>query len=208
MEYGWRFSVPTNDNFPHAPWWNFSDEANLKESIGVTAELSVFVLRYADKSSVLYQKIITLVKNLIDNLVSENEFGDMGIGGYIELIQAIKELDIGDYDYNSLQKRMNELVKNAIEYDISNWQYYGVRPSDCIRSPQSVYYNENKTIIEKELIYLVESKPENSVWGITWTWFGNNEKYAKEFAISENWWKAIKGIEKLRFLKNFGYIQV
>lgn len=208
MEYGWRFSVPTNDNFPHAPWWNFSEEENLKESIGLTAELSVFVLRYADKSSVLYQKVITLVKKLIDNLMSENEFGDMGIGGYIELIQAINELEIGDYDYNCLQKKMNELVKNAIEHDISNWQYYGVRPSDCIRNPQSIYYNENKTIVEKELIYLVESKPENSVWGITWTWFGNNEKYAKEFAISENWWKVIKGIEKLRFLKNFGYIQV
>jgi hypothetical protein len=207
MEYGWRFSVPTNDDFPHAPWWNFSEERNLRESVGVTAELSVFVLRYADKSSVLYQKVITLVKNLIDYLMSENKFGDMGIGGFIELIQAVKELNIGDYDNNSLQKRMDELINNSIEHDISKWQYYGVRPSDYIKSPQSIYYNENKAIVEKELTYLVETKPENNVWGITWTWFGNNEKYAKEFAISENWWKANKGIEKLRFLKNFGYME-
>jgi len=33
MEYGWRFSVPSNDSFPHAPWWSFNEEANLSESI-------------------------------------------------------------------------------------------------------------------------------------------------------------------------------
>ena len=22
MDYGWRFCIPTNDNFPHAPWWH------------------------------------------------------------------------------------------------------------------------------------------------------------------------------------------
>lgn len=208
MEYGWRFNVPTNDNFPHAPWWSFNEEANLSESIGVTAGLSVFVLKYADKGSMLYQKVITLVINLIDNLMSGNEFGDMGIGGYIELIQAVKELNIGEYDYNSLQKRMDELVKKAIENDMNKWEYYGVRPSTYIKSPQSIYYNENRTIVEKELNYLVDTKPENNVWGITWTWFGNNEKYAKEFAISENWWKANKGIEKLCFLKNFGYVEI
>lgn len=43
---------------------------------------------------------------------------------------------------------------------------------------------------------------------ITWTWFDNNGKYTKEFAISENWWKSYKAIENLCFLKNFGYIEI
>ena len=207
MEYGWRFSVPTNDNFPHAPWWNFDEETNLTESIGVTTGLSIFVLKYADRSSMLYQKVTALVKNLINNLLTGNNFGDMGIGGYIELLDAMKALDFGEYDYSLLQLKLNELVKNSIENDISKWQYYGVRPSNYIRSPQSIYYNENKEIVEKELEYLIETIPGNDVWGITWTWFDNNIKYAKEFAISENWYKAIKAIEKIRFLKNFGQIE-
>lgn len=44
-------------------------------------------------------------------------------------------------------------------------------------------------------------------WGITWSWFGNNEKYAKEFAISENWWKADGAIRKVILLRNFGRIE-
>ena len=44
-------------------------------------------------------------------------------------------------------------------------------------------------------------------WNITWSWFENNEKYAKEFAISENWWKASIAIEKIRLLQNFGRVE-
>jgi hypothetical protein len=174
----------------------------------VTTGLSVFVLKYADKSSTLYQKVTALVKNSINNLLTGNKFGDMGIGGYVGLIAAMKELSFDEYDYTSLQLRLNELVRNSIEYDISKWKYYGIRPSNYIRSPQSIYYNENKDIVEKEINYLIETIPQNDVWGITWTWFDNNSKYTKEFAISENWWKSIKAIEKVRFLKNFGYIEV
>lgn len=68
-------------------------------------------------------------------------------------------------------------------------------------------YEDNKEIVEKELDYLEQTLPENGVWGITWTWFDNNEKYAKEFAISENWWKAAAAVDKLVLLKNFGRLE-
>lgn len=207
-DYGWMFCVPANDNFPHAPWWSYNEEANLTESIGVTAGLSAFVLKYTDKNSGLYKKTALLVKKLMNYLLSGNNFGDMGIGGYICLTDTMIELGLEGYDYDSIQLRINELVKKSIEYDVSKWKYYGVRPSNYIRSPQSVYYNDNRDITDKELNYLVDTIPENDVWGITWTWFDNNIKYPKEFAISENWWKSIKAIEKMCFLKNFGYVEV
>lgn len=202
-EYGWRFTIPTNDNYAHAPWWNFNEEANKLESIGLTAELSAFVLRYGDKDSDLYQSVIKIVSLLIERMMYDNTFGDMGVDGFIVLIDTIKILKLGEYNYDSLQNRLNELVKNSIEYDVSKWKVYGVRPSNYITNPHSIFYKENERIVLKELEYLVETKPENDVWGITWTWYENTEKYYKEFAISENWWKAYKAIERLRFLENF-----
>lgn len=97
--------------------------------------------------------------------------------------------------------------ENSIETDVSKWAYYGVRPSNYIIGPQSACYEDNKEIVEKELDYLEQTLPENGVWGITWTWFDNNEKYAKEFAISENWWKAAAAVDKLVLLKNFGRLE-
>lgn len=67
---------------------------------------------------------------------------------------------------------------------------------------------ENKDLVAQEIEYLIETLPQNDVWGITWTWFDNNAKYSKEFAISENWWKANKAIEKIQFLKNFNGIEI
>lgn len=207
MDFGWRFSVPENDAYPHALWWDFNEESNLTESIGLTSGLSIFLLKYADKNSLLYQKVTGLVDKLLDQLVTDNQLGDMGIAGFIELVPNLKELGYGQYDYESLQLKLNQLVKTSIDHDISKWELYGVRPSNFIRDPQSIYYQDNKESVEKELNYLVETLPLNDVWGITWTWLDNTDKYQKEFDISENWWKANKAIEKMTFLNNFHFIE-
>lgn len=204
-EYGWRFGIPSNDDYPHAPWWTYSEEENKKESIGLTAELGAFILKYGDKASDLYHKVMELVKMLVDKMMDENELGAMGIGGYIVLVETMKELKLKDYDYVKIQNRLNKLVKTTLVKDASDWTTYGTFPSDLIKSPESIYYEENKELVQKELKYLLETRPEKAVWGITWKWFGMNE-YEKEFAISENWWKALKAIEKVNFLKNFSML--
>ncbi len=199
----WLFSIPSNDRYPHAPWWAYSQDANMIESTGLTAELIAFILEYFDKESEIYKKSLNLVKNILDNLMNADEHGEMGIGGYLVLIDKLKALDIPVGDLEMLQDKLRKQLQDSIEHDSSKWKLYGVRPSNYIISPDSPYYEQNKDIVEKELDYIIQTKPENDVWGITWTWFDNNEKYAKEFAISENWWKSCKAIEKLIFLRNF-----
>jgi hypothetical protein len=81
-----------------------------------------------------------------------------------------------------------------------------VRPSDYIRSPKSIFYSDNEDVVAQELDYLIDTRPKDNVWNITWSWFENNDKYPKEFAISENWWKASKAIDKMNFLRNFNRV--
>jgi hypothetical protein len=202
----WMFSIPSNDLYPHAPWWTYHQEANKVESIGLTAELTAFILEYSNQGSNLHKKALDIAKEIITRLIKMDKHGDMGIGGYIILVDKLRSLNIAGFDYERIQNRLNELVRDSIEYDVSKWKQYGVRPSNYITTPESKYYIENKDIVEKELDYLIETRPEGGVWDITWTWFENNEKYAKEFAISENWWKSCKAIEKLVFLDNFNRI--
>lgn len=203
MEYGWRFNIPTNDHYPHAPWWNYSEEANHTESIGLSAGLASFVLQNMSKDTALYKKVLSLVDDLIKKMLYEDSFGDMGIGGFIVLVDTLKRVMPDSNNYDELQTRLNQLVKKSIEHDTTKWQFYGVRPSNYITSPNSIYYEDNKEIVHKELGYLLKTKSAGDVWGITWTWFDNMDKYAKEFAVSENWWKAYMAIEKMKFLWNF-----
>ncbi len=203
LEYGWRFTVPTNNEYPHAPWWNYSEEQNKQEYYGVTAGFCDFILRFGEKGSALYQKAQALAESLLDAFMTDEKFGDMGLEAFIHFIETAIDLGLGGYDGETLQNRLHSKVNNSIEHDTEKWAMYGVRPSNYITSPNSPFYAENKEIVLKERAYLLQTKPENDLWPITWTWFDNMEKYGKYFTISENWWKCFKAIEKMRFIKNF-----
>lgn len=69
-DYGWRFNVPENNNYPRAPWWNYSEDANKTESIGPTCGLCAFILQNMDKTSSVYKKAETLAKQALDNLLT------------------------------------------------------------------------------------------------------------------------------------------
>lgn len=206
LDYGWRFTIPSNEEYPHAPWWNYSEERNRKEYFGVTADFTAFILKFGEKDTSLYKKALGFMEDLIKLLMLETEYGDMGIEGYITLVDTVKELELMKFDSDELTHKLALKIKNSIEYDSKKWSCYGVLPSNFIKSPNSIFYQENSEIVKKELEFLLDTKPENDVWGITWTWFDNMEKYEKEFAISENWWKGYKAVEKMLFLRNFGKI--
>ena len=207
-ENGWFFNIPSNDNYPHAPWWKYNPEENEYEHIGVSAGIICFLLKYANKETKLYERAISIANTLICKLKEASNYGDMGVDGYYTLLGTINKLGLTEkFDINFLTERTKELVYNAIERDVSKWAYYGNRPSSFITSTNSLFYEDNKDILELELDYIIETKPENGVWGITWSWFDNNEKYPKEFAISENWWKADCAISKLKLLRNFNRIE-
>ncbi len=203
-DMGWLFSIPSNNHYPHAPWWTYDPEANEYESIGVSAGIAIFILQFGDKESQLYKRALSIVVKLIDKLYVLGEFGEMGLGGYCELLERIPQLGLSSgFDMDFLLGRVRRLVQDSIEKDISKWIYHVKRPSDFITSPNSIFYGDNEELMQKELDYIIESRPENGVWGIDWSWFENNTIYPKEFAISENWWKADTAIGKLKLLRIF-----
>lgn len=207
-ENGWLFNIPSNDDYPHAPWWTYNFEANEYESIGVSAEIACFILKFADKDSELYKRAFSVVNKLIAKLYTPCNYGEMGVDGYRILKDIIIQLGLTDkFDMEFLSITIKKLVNDSIERDVSKWAFNGKMPSSFISSPNSEFYKDNKDIMQKELDYIIETKPTNGVWGITYSWFENNEKYAKEFNISENWWKADSTIRKLKLLKNFDRLE-
>ena len=115
---------------------------------------------------------------------------------------------LDQFDAVFLPEAAKKMIANAIVTDRSKWLEYSGYPHYYISTPNSVYYSEYQDAVQQELDYLIETRPAQAVWGITWTWFDNNEKYAKAFAISENWWKSYHAIYKIRYLKSFGRLEL
>jgi hypothetical protein len=203
---GWLFSIPSNNDYPHAPWWAYDPKAY--EHKGVTLGIVCFVLQFADRGSELYKKAFTLSNKLLLKLKEPDNPDDMSLFGYWMLLDTIRQLGLGDqFNMQFYSAAVKKLVDEAIVRDVSQWVNYSVRPSQFIPSPDSPFFGGNEDIVEKELDYLIDTRPDNGVWGITWHWWDNYAKYPKEFAISENWWKADKAISTLKFLRNFGRLE-
>lgn len=204
-EDGWNFSIPSNDAYPRAPWMTYDESVNRVQDMGISAGLCTFILRHGDRQSGLYAKAINLSGRILDKMKRTEDFGEMGAGGIGMLVQELEACGLGQrFDCGSVKAMLPGLVNRSIERNPDHWASYTPRPSEFIWSPDCPFYPGNEEIVDLELDYLVDTRNPGGVWNITWTWFGLGEQYPKEFAISENWWKALKAIEKLSFLEAFG----
>lgn len=201
---GWVFTLPSNQEFPHAAYYNYDEEYNKVESKGIIISFCSFILEYYPQSPI-YDEVIKIVDTMIRGMNEEKQ-GDMGVSGYVTLFHAMKNANLPNYDYDNIQQRLKELVNCSIQRETEQWLSYGYRPSNYIKSQDSMFYVGNEEIVEKELDFLVDTLPQNDVWPISWSWFEHNDTYPKESSISENWSKAYKAIEKVKFLNNFGRI--
>ncbi len=209
---GWLFNIPSNDAHPHAPWWTWNPEANQYEHIGVTTGLCAFILKLADQSSPLYSKALSIATRMVSDFLTVDNFGEMGLGGFCQLLSAIHETDSASLIFKdnvpdamaTFESTLRTRLHASIEYDTPQWVHHVVRPSRYVRNPESPFLEELQEIVDIELDYLVRTRPSGDVWGIDWSWFGHNERYPKAFAISENWWKAWGAIDNLLLLRGFG----
>ncbi|ULQ60381.1 hypothetical protein K7I13_03475 [Brucepastera parasyntrophica] len=207
-EKSWLFSIPSNDACPRAPWWTYNEASNETESVGVTAGLAGFILRYGDVNSALYEKALDCTQDVIDKLNGPGPYGDMGIGEGVSLLADMETSGAANkFDGPGLAGRLAGLMENTVERDPSKWTAYNAKPSLYIGSPDSVFFPAFKELVSAELDFIIDTRRPGAVWDIPWNWFEHAGKYAREWAISENWWKSVKAIEKTLLLRDFGRVQ-
>lgn len=96
---------------------------------------------------------------------------------------------------SALHSRMDEVIERNPE----NWGGYTCRPSVFISSPDSPLFEPNKEWIRKEIQYLADTRNQEGIWELTWTW----ASFEREFAISQNWWKAELATNNMRVIRAF-----
>jgi hypothetical protein len=207
---GWPFNIPSNNDFPHAPWWTFDKDevggsSDSQWDYNPTAIIVGFVLRVMkNKNASFYKTCLSIAVLATEKLLSANAMEPSELTCFCTMFSDLSKSEAVDCCFNldAMEQKLKQLVKQSIEYDTTKWETYSAKPSWFIDSPQSIFFQGNQEIIDFELDYIIDNRNKDGIWDITWTWNG----FEKEFALSGNWWKAQIIIEKLILLKNFGRV--
>ena len=200
-ETGWPFTIPSNSDYPHAPWWTYSEENNEENGYHATGGLVGYILHCGDKESRLYNKTLSVADGMMDKLRRSDRLEVHEISAYCTMLRDIRTAGLADrFETDYLEERLLVMVNGAVERDPAKWPFYSMRPSMYIDSPESLFYPGNERVVEEELDYILSSRHDGGVWGISWKW----ADHPKEFAVSERWWQGFWAIRNLLLLKAFG----
>ncbi|EPY2275372.1 hypothetical protein ACTQ4P_15290 [Clostridium sporogenes] len=205
----WPALIQSNNDYPHAPWWTFTDDIEASWGYTPTAKLAGFILRFAHKDTNIYEKAKKIASEAINKylygVTSDGKpYRALGREGEVDclyhLLMYLEEVKIWDLGNTyELKKALKKQVDMFITRDPAQWKQYCCKPSMFITSPESIFFEGNEEIMNHELSFILNNRNKEGVWNIVWSW----ESYEKEFAISENWWKANIVIWNMLLLKNF-----
>ncbi len=198
-DVGWHFTVPTNNAFPHAPWWTFSAENNRASGFHATGALAGYILRCGDNKNPAYSRALAASRGIVDQ-ISARQAGDIHeVGAYAAWLPGARAANL-DFDLDQIEKIVSDMVNEAIERDPKKWVRYAMRPSQYITGPESLYYPGNEDIVQAELDYLIDTRFPHGVWDISWEWGA----YPDEFAIARRWWQGNRAAGTVALLRAFG----
>ncbi|BCN30624.1 hypothetical protein [Anaeromicropila herbilytica] len=198
----WLAQVPSNNEYPRAPWWTFDVNEVKKWSYNPTINLVGFILFFADINSELYHLALKIAKKAVSYYLSTDYKPNMH-----EEICFMRFYDYcmkaGITEIFDVPVMRNQLIHNVTSLITTNkeaWKTdYVCRPSQFFISPKSIFYQDNIEISEFELEYIMKSMNPDGSWNINWNW----DDFQEEWNISKNWWKAHQTIMYMLYLKGF-----
>lgn len=197
----WEGEVPTNNDYPRAPWWTYNQDNVDKCGYNPTACLIGFVLLYGDRASKFYKQMQENAKLAVDYIMKK-DIGDMHeLACFIRLYEYCEKAEQYNlFSMNDFKARLKELIRKTITYDKEQWgTCYVCKPSQLMDKSSVMYDTELEDIMEYETRFIIESMKSEGCWDINWSW----GDYPAEWAISENWWKGYMVVKYLLYLEAF-----
>ena len=201
----WEMTVESNNDYPHAPWWQADSISSCHTDYNGTAQIAGFIARYAQKDSDLFGLGVRVANEAVSALLDE-EITDMHTCVcYMRMAELFERGKATEYiPFDKLKESLHKSINKLIDTDTSNWSSYACKPSSFIGSRESEYYKDNKDVAEYECEYILNTQLEDGSWNIPWGW----ADYPEEWAVSKVWWKGHGIVQNLLYLKGFGKLPV
>lgn len=183
----WRNTVPTNNDYPHAIWWEYREGE--PSDYNPTASLAGFLLQFAPRDSELYALGEKLAREAVNWYLSRESMTEPHVlRCFIELFEYCRRGDIDDiFDMAAFESRLKSDVSAAICHDTDKWATeYVCKPSQLFSAKDSIFYADNVDAAEYECDFILHSQLEDGSYPVTWLWHND----CKEFEVAANWWRS------------------
>lgn len=193
----WANCVPSNNDFPHAPWWQYTPDAPL--SYNPTASLAGFLLRFADAGSLLHGCGCLLAQEAFCWFEANAPLESFHTAAcFLELYEDLKlsgaAVPVDSAAFRALLARQ---LAASVTADAAAWENaYVCKPSLFLHSRESEFYPLLCEAAAQECRFLDDTQAPDGSWALTWQW----SDYPEQWAVSKNWWKGDQIVKNALFL--------
>lgn len=191
----WANTIATNNDYPHAPWWNYNPN---EKSYNPTASLAGFIILYGEKDSEIYNIAKRVAKEAYLYFKNNCPIESMhSVVCFVELYEYLEKAAINLVDMKEFYSLLLRQLSTLLSVDTSNWDTeYIAKPSLYISSKDSVFYKPFLNECKSECRFIKDTLKSDGTWSITWKW----DSYPKQWAIAKNFWKCDQAIINLKFI--------
>lgn len=196
-ENQWYNTVPTNNDYPHAIWWEYKGEDT--GNYNPTAALAAFIIDFAERDTPLYKRGCDIAREAVEWLSSAPSDNHV-TACFIPLYFALEDAADGLADMAEFKKNLLRHVSESICHEREKWAAeYVAKPSDLFLARESIFYPDNAELAEFEVEHIKAVQLPDGSYTVPWQWWTDY----KEYEVSANMWRSSIIIKNMRYLKGF-----
>ena len=182
----WAYSVASNNDHPHAPWWHY-DAAAPRFDYNPTAALAGYMLRASEPGSAANDLARRIAREAFDWAMERELPGEMHLlPGLRTLCWDVMTVCPELFDAGALLERIERRMVELVVEDADKWDSeYCAMPSNFIMGPQDNLLVPLGELAMREADWLLAKQEADGAWPITWSW---GEESAA-FHLSASYWR-------------------
>lgn len=185
----WKALIPSNDDYPHAPWWHYHPE-QVFWGYNPGAALLGFLARLG---TLLEPEIRQAVGCFLDQTEAQMH----ELPRFLDLYTDLRASDWNEAELLTMQEKLSEDLRKTLVTDPARWLDYVLRPSMVFNAENREFHTHFTEAIQQEQAWLPSQAGEDGSWEISWQW----GQYPESFAVAREWWKADHIVNYTRFLR-------
>ena len=193
----WHLLIPSNHDYPHAPWWNYRE---IEEDYNPSASIAGFIIKYGNPRSKSYRYALEVADDVMADIINDNITKEPHeLSCIIDLYDDVNHIFQSDQKFQASKIKLIKIIGDVIEKDHKKWfTSYVTKPSVLIHSKTSIGYETYQDLLKTELSESLNYRNDLKIWPVTWSW----TDYLDVFEEAKEIWSSIIALKYLYLLKD------